>query len=271
MLDSFVIVAPYINKLTNSDLAISVCDLEKCLIYIPSEKQDHKIEMGNPHVKNSVSYESITTRKRVVKRVDSELFGFSYIAIAIPIEDEIGNIVGSVAFTEAVDRQDLLLALADNLHDTMQQMLSVTEIISDNSLKLKEIGENFSNITKISMSKVNETEDILKSIKSISNKANKLGINAYIDAISIGSKGEEFKIVAEEISNLSNSTNDYIKNAEKVIEDLKLSTGMIVERLEDILNVSSNQIKINNYISGLVMDINERCEKLKENARLLSE
>jgi len=271
MLDSFVAVAPYINKLTNSDFAVSVCNLERCLIYVPSEKQNHNIKTGDLHVKGSVSYDSISTRKRIVKRVGPEVFGFPYIAIALPIEDQEGNIVGSVSFTEAVDRQDLLLALADNLHDTMQQMLSITDIISDNSLKLKDVGERFSNITDQSMDRVDDTDKILGFIRSISNKTNILGLNAFIEAARIGSGGEGFKVVAEEIRNLANATGEYVKNADTVIEELRTSTGMIVEHLDELLNISSDQIKINNYISDLVNELNERSEKLRENARLLSE
>ncbi len=271
ILDCFVAVAPYINKLTNADFAVSVCDLEKCLIYVPSEKQDHKIRSGSPHIENSVSYESIKTGKKVVKRVGPEVFGFPYIAIAIPINDEKGKIIGSVSFTEAVDRQDLLLALADNLHDTMQQMLSITEIISDNSLKLKEVGEGLNIITKESINRVGDTEDILGFIKSISNKTNMLGLNAFIEAARIGNDGMGFKVVAEEIRNLANATNDYAKSADEIIEELRVSTNKINENLKELLNISSHQIEINNYISGLVKEINERAEKLRENAQMLSE
>lgn len=271
ILNSFVVVAPYINKLTNTDFAVSVCDLEKCLIYVPSEKQDHKIRSGSLHVKNSVSYESIITGKKVVRRVGSEVFGFPYIAIAIPIHDEEGKVVGSVSFTEAVDRQDLLLALADNLHDTMQQMVSITEIISDNSLKLKDVGESLSLITNESLNRVEDTENILGFIRTISNKTNMLGLNAFIEAARIGKEGTGFKVVAEEIRNLANATNEYIKNADKIIEDLRGSTNKITERLDELLSISSHQIEINNYISALVKEINERAEKLKENAQLLSE
>lgn len=271
ILDCFVSVAPYINKLTNADFAVSVCDLEKCLIYVPSEKQNHKIKKNDPHIKNSVVYESIITGKKVVKRVGSEVFGFPYIAIAIPIEDEEGKIIGSVSFTEAVDRQDLLLALADNLHDTMQQMLSITEIISDNSLKLKEVGESLSVITNESMNKVGDTEDIMDFIKSISNKTNMLGLNAFIEAARIGNDGEGFKVVAEEIRSLANATNEYVRNADEIIEELKVSTNKITENLDKLLNISSHQIEINNYISRLVKEINERAEKLRQNAQLLSQ
>ncbi len=271
ILNSFVAVAPYINQLTNTDFSVSVCDLEKCLIYVPSEKQDHKIRSGSSHVKNSVSYESIITGKKVVRRVGSEVFGFPYIAIAIPIHDEEGKIIGSVAFTEAVDRQDLLLALADNLHDTMQQLVSITEVISDNSIKLKDVGESLSLITNESLSRVEDTENILGFIKLISNKTNMLGLNAFIEAARIGSEGSGFKVVAEEIRNLANATNEYVKNADKVIKELRDSTSRITERLDELLNISAHQIDINNYISGLVKEINERAEKLKENAQLLSE
>lgn len=197
ILKSFVDVAPFINSLTNADFAVSVCDLEKCLAYISSDKQDHGIKAGDMHISGSVSYESIMSGKRTVKRVGPEVFGFPYIAIAIPIEEE-GKVVGSVTFTEAVDTQDILLALADNLHDTMQQLLSITDTISANSKKLKEVAENLN----------------------------------------------------------------------KVRSD---SDNGIKEDLDKLLNISSDQININNYIANLVKDINERTEKLKENARLLSE
>lgn len=191
ILDSFVAVAPYINKLTNSDFAVSVSDLEKCLIYVPSDKQNHNIKIGDSHIKSSVAYESIITGRRIVKRVGSEVFGFPYIAIAIPIKDGSGKIVGAVSFTEAVDRQDLLLALADNLHDTMKQMISITEVISENSLKLREVGENLNLITNKTMEDVGNSDSVLEFTNKINKNleellsisSNQIEINTYISSL----------------------------------------------------------------------------------------
>ena len=271
ILDSFVTVAPYINKLTNSDFAVSVCDLEKCLIYVPSDKQDHKIRSGDLHIENSVAYESVITGKKIVKRVGSEVFGFPYIAIAIPIKGDSGKIVGSVSFTEAVDRQDLLLALADNLHDTMKQMTSITGVISENSINLRKVGEDLNIITNKSMESVENTEDVLKFIKKIADKTNMLGLNAFIEAARIGYDGEGFKVVAEEIRNLSQATDEYVKHADKAIRELRDFTNKINENLEELLNISSNQIEINTYISSLVGEVNTRTIKLRESAKQLSE
>lgn len=88
---------------------------------------------------------------------------------------------------EEVNRQDLLLALADNLQDTTEQLISVVGLISDNSLKIRDVGE--------------------------------------------------------EINNLTN----------------------------EFVNISNRQIEINEYINKLVIDVNDRTEKLRENARLLYE
>ncbi len=44
-----------------------------------------------------------------MQRVDKEVFGFPYIAIAVPLFNDNNQVVGSVSFAETVDRQDMLL------------------------------------------------------------------------------------------------------------------------------------------------------------------
>ncbi len=44
-----------------------------------------------------------------------------------------------MVFTEATDKQDLLLNLAENLHETMQQMLLITETITESHLNLNKL------------------------------------------------------------------------------------------------------------------------------------
>src|SRR5690606_30829577 len=104
ILDSFVAVAPYINELTNRDLAISVCDLEKCLIYVPGKSIDHKLRAGDKHVKESAAYASILKKEKIVRKVDSGVFGFPYIVIAIPIFNSKDEVIGAVSFSESVER-----------------------------------------------------------------------------------------------------------------------------------------------------------------------
>jgi len=271
ILESFVAIAPYINQLTNTDFAVSVCDLEKCLLYVPSEKQNHNLKSGSLHVKNSVAYECIVSGKKKVKRVGSEVFGFPYIAIAVPIFDENNNVEGCVCFTEAVDTQDLLLVLTDNLHATIQQMLSIVDIINENSMKLKKVREELKVISSESNKRVDDTNDILNFIRTVSRKTNMLGVKASVEAVKIGEEGSEFKEVAEKIRNLATTTDEYVLDADNIIVELRAAINKINGKLEDLLSISSNQIDINNYINSLTKNLDERAEKIKEYARLLSE
>lgn len=198
ILESFVEVAPYINQLTNKDFAVSVCDLNKCLIYVNSEKQDHKVINKSPIVEDSVSYECITTGEKIVKRVDCDIFGFPYLAICLPMKDEKGNVIGSVGFFEAVDKQDLILALAENLNDTMEQFESISDMITDNTSKLKDIGVSLNN------------------------------------SVGLGEESSE-----------------------------------INEKVNELINITREQININNYIVSLAKEVGERARKLKDSAEAL--
>lgn len=269
ILNSFVQVAPYINELTHTDYSVSVCDLEQCLIYVPGKTHDHKIKSGTPHIKGSVAYETIINQKKIIRKVESDVFGFPYIAIGLPIFNSKKEIIGCVVFTEAIDKQDLLLNLAENLHETMQQMISITEIISESSLKLEQVSQNLNITTNDSMKNVEETEEILEFIKSISNKTNILGLNAAIEAARIGQSGGGFAVVAKEIRKLANAIKDYVVNANEVIEELKNSTNKVNNSLDELLTISSHQINISTDISRLAENINEITMELREKAELL--
>lgn len=270
VLNSFVQVAPYINELTNTDFSVSVCDLEQCLIYVPGKTHDHKIKSGTSHIKGSVAYEAIINEKKIVRKVEADVFGFPYIAIGLPIFNSKEDIIGSVVFTEATAEQDLLLNLAENLHETMQQMLLITETITESSLKLEQVSEDLNIVTNDSMKSVEETGEILEFIKNISNKTNILGLNATIEAARIGQSGGGFTVVAEEIRKLANATKDYVVNANEVVEELKNSTNKVNNSLDELLTISSHQINISNDISKLTENINKITVELREKAQLLA-
>lgn len=169
ILDSFVAVAPYVNQLINKNIIISICDLEKCLLYINGKELDD--DSVDPYLVDSVSYESIRSGKKMVKKVEDEVSGDPYLAISIPVEED-GKIIGSVGFFESIDKQDLIMALADNLNDTIQQLKDITELILENSHSIKEfVDDNQDGL--INQIHESMTESLKKQI-SLSNYVNEL-------------------------------------------------------------------------------------------------
>ncbi|EOD00332.1 methyl-accepting chemotaxis protein [Caldisalinibacter kiritimatiensis] len=271
ILKHFVTVAPYINQLTNSDFAVSVCDLEKCLVYVPGKKLNHGIRKGTPHVKSSVSYQCIKQKKRIVKRVDKEVFGFPYIAIATPIFNNNNEVIGSVCFSETVEKQDILSQTADSLYSNMQQTSAATDIISSKTKSLELIVKELRKVTEESMRKVEETDKILGFISTIASKTNLLGLNAAIEAARLGNEGKGFRVVAEEIRKLAKTTDGYVKQVDTIINDIRQITTEVNERVNSLLELASSQVEANEDIYSHVTELNKVAELLQKQARLLSE
>lgn len=270
ILNSFVTVAPYINQLTTTDFAVSVCDLEKCLIYVPGKGIDHHLRAGDKHVTDSAAYNCILKKEKIIRKVDSGVFGFPYIVIAIPIFDSRGELIGTVTFSESVERQNLLLSLADNLYDTMKQLSSITELISENSTKLKDIGQELKGAIEKFQTKTGDTNKIVGSFRDIQKNINALGISLALESAKLIDKGTKFTKASEDMRNLASITEKETLSIEDTLKDLNNIVDQIEYSISQIIEISTNQIDINKYINSIVKDLNERTERLRENAHSLA-
>lgn len=270
LLESFVEVSPYINSLTNSDFAIAVCDLEKCLCYVPGEKIDHKISTGTLHKKGSAAVRCISEKKKIVTRVEKEVFGFPYIVMAIPLFDEQGIIVGSVSFSEVVDKQEILMATSDNLYADTQQMLAASNIISNNADQLKVSGNLLQDFTNTFKQKVTQTDEIVNIIGYLASQINLLGLNAAIEAARVGEYGAGFGVVASEMRKLAKNTDDHVKKINDILVEFKNSTKEMKERIIKMNDYVSDQVDTIKNIHDFLKDINEIAEQLRNQASLLN-
>lgn len=268
-LQAFIEVAPLINQLITSDVAISICDLTKCLLYVPGKKLNHRITIGTEHLKDSVSYQCIKKRKRLVKRVGSEVFGFPYICFALPVFD--GNeIVGSVSFNESVDRQDLLSRMASDLTFAMKGLANSTQNIEDSTIKHKGIGMELQEIEAQSKVKVDETFNILNFIRDISKHINIVGINASIEAARLGDKGKGFGVVAEEIRKLTSTTDEYIKKVDTILQELKTCSEKINNKVDQMTVSSVSQEKSIQEINHFAQEVYAMVEQISEQSMSLT-
>ena len=87
-LNCLINTAPIYSELTNRKVAISICDLEKCLLYIPAIDLDHKLKSGDSHIQNTCAYECIKIGEKIERKVDFDNGRLTYYAVAIPIRDE---------------------------------------------------------------------------------------------------------------------------------------------------------------------------------------
>lgn len=260
ILNSFKDVAPYINKLTYGDFTVSICDLDRCLLYVPSSKQNHNIKLGDEHIDGSVAFECIRKGERVVRKVGSHVFGFPYIAIGEPIYEN-NTLVGCVTFTEAVDRHDLVIALIDNLEELMNHMDSIIDMILNNGESLNKIGAGLDDISQISQLALKNIDLELRKIDKSKN-----AIFMKIEGMKLGLLDSDgFEGIEDYRLDIEGSLGEI----DKIIGQLRLSYNDMRYKIDDLVEINKVQEESNKYMEHLLFNISNRRERLKENVNIM--
>lgn len=104
---------------------------------------------------------------------------------------------------------------------TVQNILSLREIIGETSKKVKRLGESSQQISKV-----------VSLINQIAMQTNLLAINAGIEAARAGEEGQGFAVVAEEVGELAARSADATQEIERIVETIQRETVEVVEAME---------------------------------------
>jgi len=231
-LASFLTVMPYLNELLTSDVGVSITDRENYLYYKAGKDLDLKVSPGMPLKPGSSVYRAIHEKKRATIRADKSLFGIPYIAVAIPLLDDSGKVIGAASVQESISRQETLKEMSQHLNESVTVLAASAEKISAQSQEITAISRELATTTFQSKDRVRESDQVLSLIKMIASQTNLLGLNAAIEAARVGDQGRGFGVVAQEIRKLAGTSADSIKQIEDIIRSIQHDSDYTANQMQ---------------------------------------
>lgn len=252
--DHFRYVWNLLNDLFTDDLSASLTDAEKFLFYKPGKKLDLRAPIGQPFKAGSAVYRAIHEKKRIVTKIDKAMFGLPYIAVAIPLYNAQGQVIGAASVQQAVERQEALQEIADVLSKNMMKISGNVQEISAQSEEISAVSRTMVQASLDSIKRVKETDDVIHIIKNISGQTNLLGLNAAIEAARVGEMGRGFGVVAEEIRKLAQGSAESIAKINEIVSAIQTDSSAMGKQLQDVEKV----------ISQIAVAITETAESIEQ-------
>lgn len=245
ILDAFTVLAPYLNEIFIEDVGVSVIKEGYYTSYVPGKAFSLRIKAGEP-MQGQVSEQCIASGKKVTRKITKEqsAFGIPYIACAYPFKND-NKVIGCVITTQAVDSQEKIQHISNDLATSAQEYTANMEEIAATTAQLANISSELGSFSKDLTSSIKQTDEIVTFISSIANQTNLLGLNAAIEAARVGELGRGFGVVAGEVRKLAVESAESVKNIKDLLDKIQKSIIQMNEKIQAVDGtVKSQEVSI---------------------------
>ncbi|MCL6525218.1 MAG: hypothetical protein K6T34_11255 [Thermoflavifilum sp.] len=264
LLDQLVSFGPLIRNVLGEEVALSVSDTEKFLLYSPGKNLNHGVKIGDPVKPGTLTARSLSSGKREVAVMGPEVYGIPYTGKITCVRDKNNRVIGTFGIWEPTTKIESVKGMAENLDK------AVTEIFSNSAnmaATAEEIAATIQNLTGNAhqmKEDANKTDQILELIKEVAGQTHLLGLNAAIEAARAGEMGRGFSVVAEEIRKLASKTNSSVKEINDVLRSISSSIESLSEQISRIAATSEEQAAITQQINSHIQQIDKMSTDLAE-------
>ena len=271
-LKNIIAVAPYLMELSVDETCISINDSEKIIwddLNLKAFSFDQSTYVGDPITEVDSIYHAMRQRKRVVEEVPKELWGVSYINIAVPVyENE--KVVGGITICQLTEKKERLLEIAQSLEDNIKIFDTTIQQIAAEAQELSATGEELNTITQQTGSQVKESDKIIAVIRKIARETNLIGFNALIEAARSGEHGKSFSVVADEVRKLAATTATSTDNIDEVLRRIQGAVEQIAISVDQVSEVANHQATALSEVAPALNQLMELSHGLVQMAQNLS-
>ncbi len=254
----------FMSEILDLDLMICVTDNTKFIKYIPGRVLDVKVAAGNPVPDTDPLKAAMRTKQRIVDIVPKQVYGVAFKAVCTPIQNDKGEVIGSVGIGINLQNEVKLEEMATNLAATLEEVTASVDEISKSALSISEDNEELVVMSQNTRKSTENTNEILNYIKQIADTTNMLGLNAAIEAARAGEHGRGFSVVAAEIRKLSEETKTSVAKISTVLNTIKESVSNtigLIDKNSKAIEVQANTIQ---QIEAAIQEISSTAQELAE-------
>ncbi|SMC79516.1 methyl-accepting chemotaxis protein [Sporomusa malonica] len=264
VLDYFIYVMPYIWELSFGKIGVSVTDCEKFIFSKPGKEFGPQIPVGTPIKPGYAIYQAIHEKRTVIAKLDKGAYGVAIVALAAPIVDEYGKVVGAVSLSEPIDKEEALRELAEKMSKGLSILVGATESISGQTQDLAAMTRQMAESSIAAKNRMRETDAVLSLIKSVAAQSNLLGLNAAIESARVGEHGRGFGVVAEEIRKLATRSAESISKIELIIGAIKADSEQGYCQISQVEAAINEIAEATVKIAGAVNETDEIASMLEQ-------
>jgi len=264
ILQAFVKVLPYLPYFFDDDISVALTDKTMFLCNQSCESIPVKSLPGDLIPEGGAASNAIKSGKVIVKEVSKEIYGVPFKSYAVPIQNQAGEIVGSVLVARNLQRSKKLLSISRELASAFVQISNAVNELSEDIQKLALMNNDITEKSFKAAEYTKGTNEVLNFIQKIAAQSNLLGLNASIEAARAGNSGKGFQVVAQEIRKMSMNTTDSIKKISGVLNNIEDSIDDISQGIKESNSIFHGQIAVLEEIAASVTELNSTIQTLEE-------
>lgn len=236
-LEQVAAVLPMVQRALDNEVGVMLTDRDKILMYSPAKDLDFHSRIHG-RIKEGSGLRKLLDEKlqQVTARFDKKLQGVPYTVKVGAVHNSQGEIIGAIAITQSLVRQEALKEMAGKLLHSISTLASTAEEITAQSQEMSGVIRTVAEMAADSQTRVLETNRVLGFIREIAGQTNLLGLNAAIEAARVGEQGRGFGVVADEIRKLAVSSTESISKISAVVQEIQTdsaSTYGQISRVEE--------------------------------------